>query len=57
MTIAQPAPGTILTAVAVMLLLLPLLLAWSWAPRVRAAYHQLYVSRHRTDRLAGGGSA
>jgi len=55
--LAGPVLGTVLTIAAVMLLLLPLLLAWNWLPRVRAAYHQLYVSRHRTDRLAGGGSA
>lgn len=52
-----PLFGTVLTLAAVMLLFLPLLLLWRWLPRVRAAYRQLYVSRHRTDRLAGGGGA
>lgn len=49
--------GTVLTLALIVALLLPLVLAWRWLPRVRAAYRQLYVSRHRTDRLAGGGGA
>jgi len=46
-----PLVGTVLTIGGVLILLLPLVLAWRWLPRVRRAYHQLYVSRHRADRL------
>lgn len=52
-----PLFGTVLSFAGLIALLLPLLLVWRWLPRVRRAYHQLYVSRHRTDRLAGGGGS
>lgn len=52
-----PLAGTVLTLALIVVVLLPLVLLWRWLPRVRAAYRQLYVSRHRTDRLAGGGGA
>jgi len=45
--------GSLLTIAGVLVLLAPVLMAWRWLPRVRRAYHQLYVSRHRNDRLKG----
>lgn len=49
-----PVGGTMLTLVVLLLLAAPVVLVFLWLPGVRGAYHSLYTSRHRLDRLGSG---
>lgn len=49
-----PFLGGLLTAIVLGLLLAPVALVFLWLPGVRRAYHALYTSRHRIDRLGSG---
>lgn len=49
-----PFGGGFLTLVLLALLATPVVLVFLWLPRVARAYHALYTSRHRVDRLGDG---
>ncbi|MBX7250274.1 MAG: hypothetical protein K1X35_14670 [Caulobacteraceae bacterium] len=46
--------GLPLTILLLAVLVWPVVLVFQWLPRVRRAYHHLYASRHRLDRLGPG---
>jgi hypothetical protein len=48
-----PVAGVSLTLALLLLLLAPVVIVFQWLPAVRRAYHSLYTSRHRIDRLGG----
>lgn len=49
-----PLGGGFLTLLLLALLATPVVLVFLWLPRVARAYHALYTSRHRVDRLGDG---
>lgn len=51
-----PVGGGLLTLLLLVLLATPVVLVFLWLPGVARAYHALYTSRHRVDRLGEGDS-
>lgn len=49
-----PIGGGFLTVLLLVLLATPVVLVFLWLPGVARAYHALYTSRHRVDRLGDG---